>query len=88
LVRDIEKVEVEVASVLQPPEIQEVLDRFPDEVKGKHPQPEVPEARHILGALWNKNLGELLATAKLAVIDALGEECQKKGYERHVAVSH
>src|SRR5690606_18305811 len=79
------KVEVEVANVDQTLHIQEVLDRLPDEVEGKHPQAEVPQTRHVLGALGNKDLGKFLATAELAVVDALREKRQEKSHKNNIA---
>jgi hypothetical protein len=87
LVGDVEKVEVEVANVDQTLHIQEVLDRLPNEVEGKHPQAEVPQTRHVLSALGNKDLGKFLATAELAVVDALREKRQEESHKNNVAAS-
>jgi hypothetical protein len=85
LVGDVEQVEVEIADIEQPPEIKDVLYGFPNEVKRKHPKAKIPEARHVSCALRDDDLGQLLATAKLAVVQALSQEGQQEGYERDVA---
>ena len=53
VVGDLEHVEVKVANIQQALDVKQVLNRLPDEVKGEHPQAEIPQAGHVPRALGN-----------------------------------
>jgi hypothetical protein len=87
LIRDVEQVEVKIVNMEESTEIQEVLDRLPNEVKGAYPQAKVPKTGHVPGALRDEDLRQPLASPQFAVIHALSKECQEDGEEGDVPVS-
>lgn len=85
IVGNVEHIDIKVSNVQQSAEVEDILDRLPYEIEGEYPETEIPQPRHVPGALGNQNLGEFLASSDLAIIHTLREECQQNGDEGDIS---